>query len=310
VTTFYAQISWRESSKLSMLDALQKRIHGLFYLIKPMLRRSLRRKCLGVMLHAISISGAMAQDLPKLIAHRGASHEAPENTMAAFRLAWEQGADGIEADFLLSKDGQVVCIHDKDTKKTGSKNLVVSKSTLKELRAIEYGSWKHSKFKGEPIPILSDVLDVLPQDKWFFLEIKDTEKIVAPIAEILRAKQANKDRVVIISFNGEVIKKCRDILPEYRTCLLHSLKDFQDKGQADKYLTQLKASQSQGLAYKEDPAIPADWLTKAVGDDGILATWTVNSPEPAMRSIGRGVDFIITDRPAALHAELKAVLKK
>ena len=280
------------------------------FLIKPMFRKSFTRKCLCVILHAIAISGAMAEDLPKLIAHRGASHEAPENTMAAFRLAWEQGADGIEADFLLSKDGQVVCIHDKDTKKTGSQNLLVSNSTLKELRAIEYGSWKHPKFKGESIPILSDILDALPQDKWFFLEIKDTEKIVMPIAEILRARQANKDRVVIISFNGEVIKKCREILPEYRTCLLHSLKDFRENGQAEKYLAQLRASQCQGLAYKEDPAIPAKWLTKAVDEDGLLATWTVNSPEPAIRAIGCGVDFIITDRPRSLRAELKASLKK
>ena len=262
------------------------------------------------MLHAISISGAMAQDLPKLIAHRGASHEAPENTMAAFRLAWEQGADGIEADFFLSKDGQVVCIHDKDTKKTGSQNLLVSKSTLKELRAIEYGSWKDPKFKGEAIPILSDVLDALPRDKWFFLEIKDNEKIVAPIAEILRAKQANKERVVIISFHGEVIKKCREVLPEYRTCLLHALKDFDKNDQAEKYLTQLKSSQCQGLAYREHPAIPAKWLTKAVGEDGLLATWTVNSPEPAMRAIERGVDFIITDRPHDLRAAVVVAMKK
>ena len=60
---------------------------------------------------------------PLLIAHRGASHEAPENTLAAFRLAWEQGADGIEGDFYLSKDGRIVCIHDKDTKRTAGKNL-------------------------------------------------------------------------------------------------------------------------------------------------------------------------------------------
>lgn len=275
-----------------------------------MFRKSFTRKCLCVILHAISISGAMAQDLPKLIAHRGASHEAPENTMAAFRLAWEQGADGIEADFLLSKDGQVVCIHDKDTKKTGSQNLLVSNSTLKELRAIEYGSWKHPKFKGESIPILSDILDTLPQDKWFFLEIKDTEKIVAPIAEILHAKQADKNRVVIISFHAEVIKTCRETLPEYRACLLHALKDFGKNDQAKTYFQQLQSCDSQGLAYKEDPAIPTEWLAKAKGDNGLLATWTVNTPAPALRAIERGVDFIITDRPAALRNELKAALKE
>lgn len=268
------------------------------------------RKMLGIALCAMSFSVAIAQEPPKLIAHRGASADAPENTMAAFRLAWEQGADGIEADFFLSKDGQVVCIHDKDTGKTGSKNLSVAKSTLAELRSLEYGSWKDPKFKGEPIPVLGEILDALPKDKWFFLEIKDNEKILAPLAEILRAKNADKNRVVIISFNAGVIKKCREIMPEYRVCLLHSLKDFGKDGQAEKYFRELESSNARGLAYKEHPAIPAWWLAKAKGDQGMLATWTVNSTEPALRAIDRGVDFIITDRPAALRAELKAAPKK
>lgn len=265
---------------------------------------------LGVVLYAVSINAGVAQELPKLIAHRGASADAPENTMSAFRLAWEQGADGIEADFFLSKDGQVVCIHDKDTKKTGSKNLLVSKSTLAQLREIEYGSWKHSKYKGEPIPTLGEILDALPKDKWFFLEFKDNEKIIAPLAEILRSKKADPGRVVLISFNAGVLKKCRETLPVYRFCLLHALKDFGKKGQAETYFQEISSANAQGLAYKEHPAIPADWLAKAKGDQGLLATWTVNSPEPALRAIEHGVDFIITDRPAALRAELKAAREK
>ncbi len=275
-----------------------------------MFSRFIRRKMLGVVLHAISISGAMAQELPKFIAHRGASVEAPENTMAAFRLAWKQGADGIEADFFLSKDGQVVCIHDKDTKKTSSGNLLVGKSTFAELRKLDYGSWKDPKFKGEPIPLLSEILDELPKDTWFFLEIKDTEKIVQPIAEILRAKQPDKNRVVIISFNADVIKKCHAIMPEYRTCLVSALKDFRKNGHAEKYAEQVRSSGSHGLAYKEHESIPADWLSKIAGENQILATWTVNEPKPALRAIERGANFIITDRPKGLRGEVEAVLKK
>ena len=279
--------------------------------MKLILRRSFTRTFLGiVVLHAISITGVIAQELPKFIAHRGASMDAPENTMAAFRLAWQQGADGIEADFFLSRDGQVVCIHDKNTKKTGSGDLPVGKSTLAELRELEYGSWKHPKFKGEPIPLLGEILDELPKDKWFFIEIKDTEKIIQPIAEILRAKQPDKNRVVIISFNAGVIKKCREIMPEYRACLLSALKDFNKEGRAERYLKQVRSSGSQGLAYKEHESIPADWLTKITGENQILAAWTINSPQSATRAIHRGVDFIITDRPAALRTELEASLKK
>lgn len=265
---------------------------------------------LGAVLYGASISAVVSQELPKLIAHRGASADAPENTMSSFRLAWEHGADGIEADFYLSKDGHVVCIHDKETGKTGSKNLLVSKSTLAQLREIEYGSWKNPGFKGEPIPVLGEILDSLPRGKWFFLEIKDNEKIIAPIAQILRSKKADPDRLVLISFNAGVLKKCREALPEYRVCLLHSLKDFGKKGQSEKYLQGLISDNGQGLAYREHPAIPAEWLAKAKGDQGFLATWTVNSPDPALRAIERGVDFIITDRPAALRADLKSAMKK
>lgn len=271
--------------------------------------RSFVVQCLGIVLYAVSVYTAFAQEMPKFIAHRGASAEAPENTMSAFKLAWEQGADGIEADFFLSKDGQVVCIHDKETKRTGSKNLVVGQSTLAELRALEYGSWKNPKFKGEPLPLLTEILDALPKDKWFFIEIKDNQRIVQPIADILAAKKPNKERVVLISFDDEVIKKCHEILPEYRICQLHSLKNFTKAGQADRYFKQLKSSGSQGIAYKEHESIPAAWLSKVAGDNGILATWTINEPKSALRAIGKDVDFIITDRPAGLRAELSTTVK-
>ena len=71
---------------------------------------------------------------PLIVAHRGASRDAPENTLPAFELAWAQGADAIEGDFHQTKDGQIVCIHDKDTEKVSGKRLVVRKSLLRDLR--------------------------------------------------------------------------------------------------------------------------------------------------------------------------------
>lgn len=68
---------------------------------------------------------------PQIVAHRGASADAPENPLAAFRLAWKQGADVIEGDFYLTKDHRIVCIHDGDTQRVAGKHLVVAESTLK-----------------------------------------------------------------------------------------------------------------------------------------------------------------------------------
>src|SRR5687768_5258275 len=84
-----------------------------------------------------------------IVAHRGASHDAPENTLAAFKLAWEQGADGIEADFYLSSDGKIICNHDKDTARTAGVKHVVSETPFDVLRTLEVGSWKNEKYRGE-----------------------------------------------------------------------------------------------------------------------------------------------------------------
>mgnify|MGYP000530610723 CR=1 FL=1 len=107
-----------------------------------------------------------------VVGHRGASYDAPENTLCAFELAWKQDADGIEGDFYVTKDKQVVCIHDPDTKRTGGKKLKVAESTLAQLRSLEYGAWKGPEFAGEPIPTFGQVLKAVPQGKLFVIELK------------------------------------------------------------------------------------------------------------------------------------------
>ena len=79
---------------------------------------------------------------PLVVAHRGASRDAPENTLAAFKLAWEQGADAIEGDFLLTKDNKIVCIHDKSTGRLADRKLIVKESTLSQLRELDVGLGK------------------------------------------------------------------------------------------------------------------------------------------------------------------------
>lgn len=248
-----------------------------------------------------------AEGIPKLIAHRGASANAPENTLSAFRLAWQEGADGIEGDFFLTADGEVVCIHDDNTKRTASKNIPVKTSTLAELRELEYGAWKDPGFRGEKIPLLAEVLDGLPAGKWFFLEIKDSTRIVKPIAEILAEKRPDKDRVIIISFSKEVIKACRETIPGYRANLLSSLDKFSQEGGPERYLEDLEWCRSQGLSFKFSAPVTREWLAKARGKDGILMAWTVDTRYGALRAAGFGADFIGTNRPGALREELAPV---
>src|SRR5438128_11840999 len=88
-------------------------------------------------------------NLPELIAHRGASHDAPENTLAAVQLAWQQHADAVEVDVRISRDGQLVVIHDDNTLRTGKAARKVSDETLAELRSLDVGRWKGRQWSGE-----------------------------------------------------------------------------------------------------------------------------------------------------------------
>jgi hypothetical protein len=97
-----------------------------------------------------------------IVGHRGASHDAPENTIAAYKLAIEQGADAFEGDYWLGADGHIMCLHDADTKRVGGKKLSVTKAPFDELRALDVGSWKDPKWHGEKIPTLDEVEEVFP----------------------------------------------------------------------------------------------------------------------------------------------------
>ena len=246
-----------------------------------------------------------AGEIPKIIGHRGASADAPENTIASYQLAWKQGADGIEGDFYLTKDGQVVCIHDPTTKRTAGTDLKVKEATLDQLKSLDVGIGKFEKFKGEKIPTLAEVLDILPKGKWFFLEIKDTPRIVDPIVKILAEKNPDPEKVVLISFKADVVKACREKLPKYTTCLISELKEFAKPGKPEFYLNELEKCGAQGLLFKEDAPVTPEWLKLARGKDRILMAWTVDQKPVAQRMAELGVDFIGTNRPEGLRADLQ-----
>ncbi len=148
-----------------------------------------------------------------IIAHRGSSFLAPENTLAAVDLAWQQQTDAVEIDVHLSKDNRLMVIHDHDTKRTAGKNYEVSETASNELRKLEVGSFKDAKYKGEPIPYLEEVLATVPAGKSLFIEIKCGAEAV-PVLKKLLAQENPKGEMVVISFNYEVIDAMGKQLPD------------------------------------------------------------------------------------------------
>jgi len=242
----------------------------------------------------------------EIIGHRGASHDAPENTLAAIKLAWEQNADGAEFDIRLTKDGKIIVIHDPDTRRTTGMDWKVVERTLDELRTLDAGKWKGDKFTGEKLPTLDEMLATVPAGKKVYIEVKCGPEIVPALARSLKAANLKAAQTPIISFSGEVIaavKKARPDLPAY---LLVNLKPKQGEKPptAAELIARAKDVQADGLDLSVSDTLDRDFA-KAVKTAGLrLDVWTVNDSKAARRLVDLGVDGITTDRPAWLREQV------
>lgn len=258
-----------------------------------------------------SLTSAHGLDAQMIVAHRGASHDAPENTLAAFNEAWKQNADGIEGDFYVSADHQIICIHDKDTERTGGKRLDVANATVSELRQLEYGSWKDAKFRGEPLPTFEEILSSVPAGKHFVIELKTGPHIAPLLAASLAANPHDATKLLIISFHADTIAKCKELLPEIRAHWLTSYKQNLTTGawnpSAQEIAKTIKACRADGLGTKADPSIVtadfvADLRTHGVEE---FHVWTVDSPQDAKYFQELGAIGITTNRPDFIRKSLE-----
>ncbi|MFT5124782.1 MAG: glycerophosphoryl diester phosphodiesterase [Candidatus Omnitrophota bacterium] len=239
-----------------------------------------------------------------IIGHRGASYAAPENTLASFKLAWAEGADGIEGDFYLCKDGHIVCIHDKNTKRVAKQNLSVTQSTLAELRTLDVGSWKDPRFAEERIPTLEEVIATIPAGKKLFIEIKDDERMVPHLQQVLETTGVKPEQIRIIAFSLDVIRSCKAQLPEIKASWLVGKKQLIEVSLSG-VLQTAKGVDFEGIGLEQGDHINAD-LVKAIHDAGIeLHTWTGNSGADARRYRSLGLKSVTTDKPGYILGELK-----
>jgi len=254
---------------------------------------------------------------PLVVAHRGASADAPENTLAAFRLAWEQQADAIEGDFFLSLDQEIVTLHDRSTLRTGGVDWDVSQKTLAELKGLDVGSWKASAFAGERIPTLEEVAAVVPDGKKLFLEIKDSPRLVPVLKQKVESdpglKKLADSGLVIIAFDPEVIAACKRELPHVPAFWLTSFKKHPVAGTIqptiDQILTTLDRIQADGLDCKADPHIDRDFVQKLREAGYEFHVWTVDDPQVAQRFIDLGVDSITTNVPQIIRQQCQIPLE-
>lgn len=258
--------------------------------------------CVGVL--AGSASGA--EPKVEIVAHRGASQDAPENTVAAIELAWKQGADASEFDVYLTKDGKIAAIHDADTKRTAGDSLRVAESTLADLQKLDVGKWKGAAFAGERIPSLAEMLATVPEGKRVFIEVKCGPEIVPELVRVLKVAGLKPEQTAVIAFDAEVIAATKKARPDLKAYWLASLtpKKGQKPPTAAGLIARAKEVNADGLDLEAAERLD-EAFAREIRDAGMkLYVWTVNDVAVAKRMIRCGVDGITTDRPAALRKEL------
>jgi len=263
----------------------------------------------AVILLGLAVARAAGAAPVSIVAHRGASHDAPENTIAAFKLAWRQGADAIEGDFRLTKDRRIVCMHDATTKRTAGRNLVVAKSTLTELRQLDVGRWRGAKWAGQRIATLEEVLAVVPAGKRILIEVKCGPEIVPVLKDVLKASGLTPQQTIVISFDAKVIAQARKQMPKRKAFWLTGFRKSKTTGRWSPSLQKVIATLGQIRADGLDCAAVA-----AVVDRSFMAelrarrlelhVWTVDDVKTALYFRQLGARSITTNRPRWLREQM------
>lgn len=241
-----------------------------------------------------------------LTAHRGESYIAPENTLAAFRLAWELGAESTELDVHMSADGKIMVMHDGHTGRTAGEDLIIKETDSARLRQLDVGRWKGEQYAGERIPFLEEALDTVPPGTKLLLEIKCGVEALPTIREILDAS-GKRSQVISISFNLEVVTESKKLMPDLETLLIRSCQKDPDTGERVPYSPELIQTaldanlDGLNLEYHTMTQDYADAI-KAAGL--ILWTWTSDDPEIVKQQVPYGTARFGTNRRAWMAEQL------
>lgn len=232
---------------------------------------------------------------PLVIAHRGASDEAPENTLASFERAIEMGADAIELDVKLSADGEAVIIHDDTVDRTTDGTGTVAEMTLAQLKQLDAGAPFDPKFTGEHIPTLREVIDLVDGRAIIFIELKtvsltptDLEGTVIDIVN----ETDTADKTILISFNPFSLIAAKRKTSEIPLGLLYT--DETSAYLRDRWFAPFIHPEA---LLPRRQMVTLEHVQEMRDRGHPVFVWTVDEPEDMEEIIGMGVEGIITNRP-------------
>ncbi|WP_409341288.1 glycerophosphodiester phosphodiesterase [Paenibacillus sp. MBLB4367] len=232
---------------------------------------------------------------PLIIAHRGASGEAPENTLGAFKLGLEQGCHAIELDVHLSKDGHIVVCHDTTLDRTTDRTGAISELTLAEIQTADAGSWFHEKYAGERIPTLEQVFELVPPSIVINVEIKGSygRRTEHALAELLR-RTGRLSSVVVSSFDHKCLAFLKLLEPEVQIGLLYSFTPVRHAALASLLGVPVYSLHPHFFSLNQED------VRDAVSQGLQVYPWTINAEDQLRKAAEYGVSGIITDYPGRL----------
>jgi glycerophosphoryl diester phosphodiesterase len=231
---------------------------------------------------------------PLVLAHRGASHDAPENTLVAFALARKMGADGIELDTSLTRDGVPVVIHDLSLDKTTNGTGPVRAMDLKTIKSLDAGSHFSADFKGEQVPTLDEVFESLGTDLLVNVELKSegwrANGLEEAVFKVIR--KHNHQRVLISSFNPFALRRMRALASDIPMGYLYAPNNpiYLRKGW-------LMFGVQHQAKHPHHSLVNAEFIAWAKTHHYRVNTWTVDDPAQMRALRDLGVDAIFTNRP-------------
>ena len=232
---------------------------------------------------------------PIILGHRGASAFAPENTLSAFELAIEQGADGVELDVRLTKDNIPIVIHDKYVDRTTDGSGKISEFKLNEIRSIDAGRWFGNEFAGERIPTLSEVFESLKKRGLINIELKISnaqfDNFIEQLVQLIK-RHNNMEQIIISSFFIKNLKRITRVLDDISIALLTHPNMFGlIQGMA------IFKCLSPQIIHPFKGHVTQTYLINQHRLNRNVHAWTVNDPSEIKQLIQNGVDGIITDNP-------------
>lgn len=241
-----------------------------------------------------------AQEKAVFVGHRGASYLAPENTLASYNLAWELGVEAAECDIMLTKDNQVIVFHDKTGKRLTGQNFTVKEAMYSDIKdyPINLKESNLPKYAGQTIPLLSDLLQIIPDGKTLVIEIK-TGVVIIPHMQKVISEYWKSGEIAFIAFDFETILATKKLYPDvpcyYLSAFNHDI---------SKKFNEIVKSDLDGVNLRHK-IISKKLVRKFNNENKGVWCWTVNDPSDAELLIQYGVTAITTDRPKWLKEAVK-----